>query len=149
MRGTSQAALANVGRQIREQLLDLCSVCLTMRIWSRPVPTKALPLDATIDDVRDSLERPDEYVRVVLGNMSACRRKHGNAHVRIGVTGAGKVPYHKITYQYDKSEQLYDAFDGVSPFAVAPDDLNWSTKSMSFDDVRNLLGEIRGFGSKV
>ena len=47
--------------------------------------------DATIADVVQTLLEPEEYVRVVLGNMHACRQRHKNALVRIGITGQGKL----------------------------------------------------------
>lgn len=110
--------------------------------------TKLAP-DATIADVLPTLQKPEQYVRVVLANMSACKRIHGNGLVRIGVTGLGQVPYHKISYVADGEEVLFDAFDGKHRFdGVEVGTSRWSTATMTFEAVQSLLGDIRGFPRK-
>lgn len=103
--------------------------------------------DATIADVVTTLQKPEEYVRVVLANMSACKRIHGNAMVKIGITGLGQVPYHKISYVAPGGdEELFDAFDGKHRFeGVEVGTARWSTATMSFEEVQTLLADIRGY----
>ena len=100
----------------------------------------------TITDVLPSLAKPEEYVRVVLGHMAKCNKDKGNARVRIGVTGTGKYPSHKVVYSDDDGvEQLYGAWGEEIPFSgVAIHTDTWSSRSMNFDEVRELIGQIRG-----
>jgi hypothetical protein len=78
--------------------------------------------------------------------MNPCFVKHGNARVRIGITGEGKIPYHKVTFMSaDGHEQFYDAFAGESRFqGVKVLENTWSTGFMTYEDVQALLGKLRG-----
>lgn len=109
-----------------------------------------LASDATLADVRHTLLDAERHIAVVLGTMSPCRKEHGNAHVRIGITGEGKVPYHKVTYlDAAGGEHLFASFDGRNEnedYKVHED--TWSTKSMTFEEVQALLGDIRGYKVK-
>jgi hypothetical protein len=117
-------------------------------MWERHTNMADLPLDsdATLRTVLPTLTNPEGHVRQILENMSACNKKHGNAHVRIGVTGTGKVPYHQVSY-LDQSGQyaVYASFDGKNPFQESSDPRGWSSERMSRAEVMKLLGEIRGF----
>ncbi len=105
--------------------------------------------DATIADLVTTLQEPEEYVRVVLGNMHACKQKHKDAIVRIGITGQGRMPFHKITYVENGSEKLFGAFDGRNAFTdVQIHTDTWSSKSMTYLEVQNLLGSLRGWKGK-
>jgi hypothetical protein len=106
--------------------------------------------DATLEDVRSTLTKPEDHVAMVLSTMQPCRRKHGNAQVRIGVTGTGKVPYHKVVYlDDDGAEQLFASFDGHNPdHKNKVHEHTWSTRAMSFAEVQGLLGRIRGSALK-
>jgi hypothetical protein len=102
--------------------------------------------DATIADVAQTLLEPEEYVRVVLGNMHACKQKHKDAIVRIGITGQGKVPSHKVTYRDNGDEKLFGAYDGRNPFTdVQIHTDTWSSNFMTYQEVQNLLGSLRGW----
>lgn len=103
--------------------------------------------DSTLEDVRDLLLDPERHIATVLGTMTPCRREHGNAHVRIGITGMGKVPYHKVVYVDGEGvEHLYAVYDGRNRSKDYMIHTNtWSTVSMSFAEVQSLLGKIRGF----
>jgi hypothetical protein len=109
------------------------------------MPFGSLKPTATIRDVQSTLEKPEEYVRVVLEHLMGCKRQHGSARVRIGITGMGKVPYHKIVYDgEDGAERLFGAYDGQHRFPeVAPHDHAWSSVHMTVEDVRGILGELR------
>src|SRR5690348_1645104 len=99
-----------------------------------------IPPNATIEDVLPTLSDPEEYVRTVVSTMAPCYVKHGNASVRIGITGEGKMPYHKVSYKaLGDKEELYEAYGGGSPFyGVTVHQNTWSTRSMSYDEVRAL-----------
>ena len=103
--------------------------------------------DATIEDVLDTLHDREGYVRTILGHMAACRSRHGNASVRIGITGKGREPSHKVMYvDADGNELLFDAFGGTVSFGdsrVHED--TWSTSATTFEEVKSLIGKIRGF----
>ena len=103
--------------------------------------------NATIETIRHLLDDPEKFVRVVLGNMVPCRKEHGNAFVRIGITGEGKVPYHKIVWDDEAgAEQLYGSFDGkVMDEKYKVHVSTWSTARMSYEEVQALLGSIRGY----
>ena len=104
--------------------------------------------NATITDALPSLADREEYVRAILGNLMDCKRKHGNANVRIGIAGTTKVPSHKVSYlDLTGVEIIFGAYAGKTP---AKDDVlvrddAWSSASMSFPEVQALLGELRHF----
>jgi hypothetical protein len=129
-----------------------------------------IPPDATIVSIMGRLRNPEEYVRPLLGNMHACRKAHGNASVRIGVTGKGITPHYRVGYggvlDFDGVklaseeipgleatvipglEALFGAFDGRNHTRMDYDvevlrDGHWSTKAMDYDEVAGLLGEVR------
>ena len=52
--------------------------------------------DVTIADVLPTLHDPENYLRNVLENLMAYRRKHGHSQVRIGITGYGVAPDHPV-----------------------------------------------------
>ena len=111
------------------------------------MPVAALAKDATIKTVVPTLLKPEEYVRVVIGHMSACRLKHKNAFVRIGITGQGKIPSHKVVYDdLTACEILYKAYGEETEFTDTEIHIStWSSARMAYDEVSRLLGEMRGY----
>src|SRR6202020_1150646 len=104
--------------------------------------------DATITDALPGIIGKEEYVRQIVGNLMECKRAHGNASVRIGITGDGTAPYNRISYFNDAEKEIaFGAFVGASPFknSMRVNDDSWSTASMTFADVQALLGELRQF----
>jgi len=104
--------------------------------------------DATITDALPGIAAQEEYVRQIVGNLMLCKRAHGNASVRIGVTGDGTAPYNRISYLDGAEKEIaFGAFVGASPFknSMRVNDDTWSTASMSFGEVQALLGELRQF----
>lgn len=103
--------------------------------------------EATIESIADKLDNPEKFARTVLGTMHPCRKQHGNAYVRIGITGEGKAPYHKVVYDdEDGSERLYGSFAGKvmdEKYLVHED--TWSSARMSYEDVQALIGSISGY----
>jgi hypothetical protein len=106
--------------------------------------------EATIASIQHLLADQEKFVRTVLGSMAKCRREHGNAFVRIGITGEGKVPYYKLIWDDGVGvEQLYGSFGGSvmdEKYKVHVD--TWSTTRMSYKEVETLLGSIRGYSPR-
>jgi hypothetical protein len=84
---------------------------------------------------------------VVIGHISECRTQHQNAFVRIGVTGQGKVPSYKIVYDDPAGHEVFfKAWGEETLFTdVKIHENTWSAARISWDEARDLLGEIRGF----
>lgn len=111
----------------------------------------SIPADATIDSISDLLENPEKFARTVLGTMHPCLKEHGNAFVRIGITGEGKSPYHKVIYDDgDGHEHLYGSFAGkVMDQTYKVHEQTWSTVRSSYADVQDLIGTITGYNSRL
>ena len=114
---------------------------------------KEIPQDATIEDVLPTLSSPEAYIRGVFGHLHACKSKHGNGSVRIGTTGCGLIPYYRVVFKYDgdENETIFGAFYGDSHSSFKTLEASsgtWSTAAMSYEDVQNLFGKIRGWKGK-
>jgi HTH-type transcriptional regulator / antitoxin HigA len=59
---------------------------------------------------RATLARPESYVRGVLENMYECKREHGNAAARIGITGGGVAPNYKIEFEHKEPSLGFSGF---------------------------------------
>ena len=107
----------------------------------------AISPDSTLEELLSSLATPEEQVRSVLATMGPCRKAHGNAHVRIGVTGEGKAPYHKVFYRTGEgTEELFGTYYGErrdDSFQAGRS--AWSTRSSSYEEIQTLIGSIRGY----
>jgi hypothetical protein len=132
----------------------------------------ALGRDVTIANLLETLARPEDYVRGVLENLYACLSQRsgsqkGDLFVRIGVTGNGIVPHYRIDYFSSKGLgnisvcATFGAFDGrthkkialLEEASIQRDesillDQNWSTRSTTFKEIENLLGQIRDIKKK-
>ncbi|MDB5395283.1 MAG: hypothetical protein JWM91_2789 [Rhodospirillales bacterium] len=111
--------------------------------------TNQLQPDATIADSLPATGK-EEFVRQIVGNMAKCQRLHGATRVRIGVTGAGSAPYHRVSYFDDERgvETAYGAFVGGTPFknlTKVHDTDSWSTSFSTLPEIQTLLGELRNF----
>lgn len=108
---------------------------------------QAIPADSTLEDLLRSLSNPEERIRSVLATMMPCRRAHGNAHVRIGVTGEGKAPYHKVFYLDENGkEELFGTYYGERrDNSFQAQEKAWSTRSSSIEEIQALLGSIRSY----
>jgi hypothetical protein len=82
--------------------------------------------------------------------MLACAREHGDAYVRIGITGTGQKPYFRVTYRaVDKPQEevIYGSYydNGESLEEGHAVSYNWSTRAMSFGEVDAFLREKTGW----
>ena len=114
--------------------------------------------DATIADITHLLADAEEYVRRVMENMMSGPYDRDEAVVRIGVSGTGVAPNYKIEYPRDQPDlvvmghtlrsQPAETHSGRSHKGLRHlDDLfrgeRWSTRTMSFVDLQNLIGMLR------
>jgi hypothetical protein len=100
-----------------------------------------------------TLSNPENYVAGVLSRLHECKSKHGNASVRIGTTGQGLIPYYRIVFTNidGHSESIFGAYygDNHNAFKTSESPNNtWSSTAMTFDEVQQLLGKIRGWKRK-
>ena len=106
-----------------------------------------LAQDATLEDVAGTLLDPQKHVLNILHTMDECRREGHEPLVRIGVTGEGKAPYHKLTFiDENGQEQLYGSYYGRNrDEKYQMHQSTWSEKTMTRDEVAELLGRLRGY----
>lgn len=111
----------------------------------------AIAADSTLDDVEGSLLDAEKHVANILFTMGECRKVYDNAYVPIGITGEGKAPYHKVVYRdADGAEHLFGSYLGRNrDETYQVHQSTWSTRASSYEEVRNLLGRIRGFQPKT
>ena len=98
----------------------------------------------TIADVISKLKSPIPYMRGVLDKLAACESLHGNAFVRIGITGTGLYPCYRVSYVSDGTEQVFAVYNDNGTLFVSSE-LNtddWSGKSMSRKEVEHLAAKL-------
>ena len=108
--------------------------------------------DSKIDDILQTLARPDEYIRQIITNFLTYEFDENRADIRLGVSGTGKYPNYCINqgFKYDYispkipnigSFDLRCAFHGRSHNKILEESFigtNWSTVGMSFDYLKKL-----------
>jgi hypothetical protein len=70
--------------------------------------------------------------------MRQCNAVHGNAAIRIGITGSGQKPYYRVNYvSAAGNEHIFGSFhDNHDPLENGfVETSNWSSRSMTFDEV--------------
>ena len=109
------------------------------------MPRPLLARDATVASVLPTIDKPEDYLRVVIGRLNACSRAHGNARVCIGVTGTGVDPSYMIFHiGADRAEHVVGRFDRYNAFSdVGMSPEAWSTASMTYDEVKELFRTMR------
>jgi len=110
-------------------------------------------IDATIDDLVESLDDPEDYVRRALDNLHAEARKEPNSRLTIGIMGYGVYPNYKIDTPIDlkKLDMQYMApskiFSGRTHQELVDlssvRDERWSAASTSLVELQALLGNLR------
>jgi hypothetical protein len=114
-----------------------------------------LPPSATLETVWNELAYPHPYLHGVLTNVMACENAHGNAVVRIGVTGEPQSPgkrkpnYWVMYLSHSGERKPYLAFfENHHPFVNEPkqppakEGPNWSTQHLT-------LAQLQAFSQKV
>jgi hypothetical protein len=102
---------------------------------------KVLSPDSTVETVWPTLTHPREYVSGVWAKLRECAKKHGEASVRIGVTGTGQKPYYRIFYRDSGEEKIFGSFyDQHDPFEQpCARSNNWSNKSMTLAELESFF----------
>jgi hypothetical protein len=111
------------------------------------MPAK-LPSDATIETVWPHLIDPRAYVAGARQKMMTCAKQHGNAHVRIGITGSGQAPCYRIFHKTQAgAETIYGSYWNNHDPLDNSDAItnNWSTASMDFDQIDAFLKDKIGW----
>ena len=110
--------------------------------------SEPLKKNATLRDLLSSLDKPESFVRQVVGVMHEAAKEYGEIVMRLGVRGTGRAPNYRIKRAEGGAPLM--ALDGANHkrwadgenFAAAP---NWSSAIMTKHELANLLGEIRGY----
>ena len=124
----------------------------------------------TLNDVVQSLIKPERYVRAALANMYQAEREYGAVVLRIGRMGTGQIPHYRFDVQEVREAFRLDveevrgviedpslvfrpvqAFNGRSHKALVSEgeevdilrNEHWSEASMNRDEVAELLGKLR------
>lgn len=104
--------------------------------------------DAVLSDAVPLFKQPEEDVRRILEALGKLREGTRDVVVRIGVTATGKPP----NYRIDLADTPLGAFDGATHRAFTGakriETEAWSTASMTYLEVRTMLGRLRGFVKK-
>lgn len=107
--------------------------------------------DSTIETVWPHLSHQRAYVAGVLDKMRKCAKEHGNAFVKIGVTGTGQKPYYRVFYKINEEKKeiwgsFYDNHEPLENGFVETN--NWSSASMSYQAVSDFLADKIGYKKK-
>lgn len=107
------------------------------------MPRKLGPQD-TIATVWPYLTHQRDYVAGARHKAKLCHDKHGNAHVKIGITGSGQKPCYRVLYKNtDGTEGIFGSYwDMHDPLenenAI---NTNWAEAAMTYDEVHALMVE--------
>ena len=109
-----------------------------------------LPRNSTLRELKPTLLNAESFVRRVLGVMLREKRTHGPVVIRLGITGTGKAPNYRIE---DAGGTAVLAIDGAnheawSEGAKFEEPENWSSATMSEQDIKDLIGEIRPYSPR-
>jgi hypothetical protein len=112
------------------------------------MPT-AISNDASIADIAPTLKDGAVFAAQVLHRMTQERKSHGPVVARIGITGKGVIPNFRIDTVSGEPIKSYDG-QSYEPFSeINTYDKNWSTASMTFEEVRELVAKMRGIKLKA
>ncbi|WP_244480968.1 hypothetical protein [Methylobacterium sp. Leaf102] len=105
------------------------------------MPKKIAP-DSTIATVWPHLVHQRSYVAGVLNKVRLCNKEHGNAFVKIGVTGSGQKPCYRVFHlEADGSETIFGSYWDMHDTLENEHALNanWSIAAMSYEEVHALM----------
>ena len=113
------------------------------------MPELDLPTDATLLSIREGLT--EEYVRRIYAGVTVADKQIGNAQVRIAINDGAQTPSYRIDATDDAdTEPKYQqqVSNGKTHKAVLPakaELLLWSSEILVLSQLRQLMGEFRGF----
>ncbi|KQP00286.1 hypothetical protein [Methylobacterium sp. Leaf91] len=105
------------------------------------MPTK-IASDSTIATVWPHLTNQRNYVAGARHKAQQCRDQHGNAFVKIGVTGSGQKPCYRVFYKgADGSEVIFGSYwDMHDPLDNERAlNSNWSSVAMTYEEIHALM----------
>jgi hypothetical protein len=108
-----------------------------------------LPLDATLLSIRDDLA--EEYVRRIYASVNIAEKDLGNAQLRIAVNDGINAPSYRIDAAMDEEigrTTHQEIISGRTHKPVLPakaELLHWSSEMLALPQIRQLMGEIRGY----
>ncbi|SHH21039.1 hypothetical protein [Bradyrhizobium erythrophlei] len=118
-----------------------------------------LPPNAIFRDLTAPVNKRVEYLRRVVQNLESYGPHREIISVRMGVAGRGISPHYKFETPVEYSitnvgikaafPEAFIVYHGASHEQMTAFDLrdirdeHWSSKTMSYQDVRNILGEVR------
>jgi hypothetical protein len=126
--------------------------------------SQILPLDATFENLTAPLPKREEYLRRVVQNLEGHGPHREAISVRMGIAGQGISPHYKFETPQEmrlldqqgedigimaKFHETFIIYHGTShqimtAFDIADTrDNHWSSKTMSYDDVRRIFGQVR------
>lgn len=100
--------------------------------------------DSTLAMVWPHLTHQRDYVAGVRHKAKQCYGEHGNAFVKIGVTGSGQKPCYRVFYKTKEgTEEIFGSYWDMHAPLDNERALNtsWSTSATSFDEVHALMLE--------
>ncbi len=104
----------------------------------------ALAKDVTLRDLRTTLSDQEMFVAKALHVLRRELKNHPDVRLRLGITGGGRAP----NYRVEANNEILFPIDGSQHerweegYRFSEPD-NWSEKTMSFQEVEQLLREIR------
>jgi hypothetical protein len=113
------------------------------------MPELDLPTDATLLSIREGLT--EEYVRRIYAGLTVAQRDIGNAQVRIAINDGDQAPSYRIDASDDAEtapKTQREVSNGKTHKAMLPakaELLLWSSEILVLSQLRQLMGEIRGF----
>ena len=112
-----------------------------------------LPIGSTLASAAENCRKPTEFVRSVFANMAGY---HKDSQVRLALDSNPRFPDYLIEMLFSDEEegesvlhaQSIAVFSGKDHVGALTDEINirrpWSSEAMSYTDVRQLLGRLRG-----
>ena len=106
-----------------------------------------IPKNATLRDLLSGLSDKDAFVSGVFGVAHRAAKERGEINVRMGVTGTGKFPNYRVEDaaglpMYAINGANHERWPEGEEFS-APE--NWSTETMTNEEVKDLLAEVRNW----
>lgn len=114
---------------------------------------RLLPADCRLASAVENLRNPTEFVRAVLANMAGY---HKDCQLRIALDSNPRCPDYLIEMLFDDEEdgevvvhsQSIATFSGKDHVGTLTDGPRlrrpWSSHAMSYSEVQQLLGHLRG-----
>jgi hypothetical protein len=109
---------------------------------------KTLPKDASIADIAPTLKDGAVFAAQVRHRMIQAEKSHGPVVARIGVTGQGVAPNFRVDAVGGHPIMAYDGQSYEAFGELNTDDANWSSASMTLQEVTDLVAKMRGIKIK-